>query len=64
VGKVTFIRWVSAEGYIHSLGQRFKVGKRYKFQYMKATIFTQQQTLKVYHRGRLVKQFPYNLAAT
>jgi transposase InsO family protein len=61
VGKVTFIRLVTVEGYIHILGQRFKVGKRLKFQYVKATIYTQRKTLKVYHKGRLVKEFAYKL---
>ena len=61
VGKVTFIRLVSAKGHINILEQQFKVGKRLKFQYIKATIYTQRKTLKVYHKGRLVKQFTYEL---
>jgi transposase InsO family protein len=61
VGKVTFIRLVSAEGNINILGQRFKIGKRLKFQYVKATLYTRYQVLKVYYKGRLVKQFDYEL---
>lgn len=61
VGKVTFIRLVSAEGHINILEQKFKVGKRLKFQYVKATLYTQHQLLKVYLKGRLVKQFKYQL---
>lgn len=61
VGKVTFIRLVSAEGNINILEQKFMIGKRLKFQYVKATIYTQYQLLKVYHKGRLVKQFDYEL---
>jgi hypothetical protein len=61
VGKVTFIRLVSAEGNINILGQRFKISKRLKFQYVKATLYTRYQALKVYHKGRLVKQFDYEL---
>jgi transposase InsO family protein len=61
VGKITFIRLVSAEGHINILEQRFTVGKRLKFQYVKATLYTKHQTLKVYHNGRLVKQFVYKL---
>ena len=52
---------VSAEGNINILEQRFKVGKRLKFQYVKATLYTQRQTLKVYYKGRLIKQFDYKL---
>jgi len=61
VGKVTFIRLVSAEGNINILEQRFKVGKRLKFQYVKATLYTRYQTLKVYYKGRLLRQFDYKL---
>lgn len=60
-GKVTFIRLVSAEGNINILEQRFKVGKRLKFKYVKATLYTRRRTLKVYHQGRLIKQFDYKL---
>jgi putative transposase len=61
-GKVTFIRLASTQGTINILGQSFKVGKRLKFQYVKATIYTKYQKLKVYHKGRLVKEFPYPLS--
>lgn len=63
VGKASFIRLVNAEGHIHILGQRFKVGKRLKFQYVVATLYTKRRVLKVYHKGRLVKEFAYKLAA-
>ena len=62
-GKVTFIRLVRTEGHINILGQRFKVGKRLKFLYVIATIHTQRKILKVYHKGRLVKEFAYKVAA-
>ena len=61
VGKVTFIRLISSEGNINILEQKFKVGKRLRFQYVKATLYTHDRTLKVYHKGRLVKQFDYEL---
>lgn len=61
VGKVTFIRLVSTQGTIRVLGQSFKVGKRLKFQYVKVTIHTKHQRVKVYYKGKLVKEFPYSL---
>lgn len=61
VGKVSFIRLVSAQGTMNVLGQQFKVGKRVKFQYVKATISTGPQTLKIYRRGRLCKELPCKL---
>jgi putative transposase len=60
-GKVTFIRLVSAEGDINILDQAFHLGKRFKFQYVKATIVTQHQRLKVYHKGHMIKSFAYKL---
>jgi hypothetical protein len=61
-GKVTFIRLVSVHGTARILGQSFKVGKRLKFQYVKVTLYTKYQRLKAYHKGKLVKEFPYPLS--
>jgi hypothetical protein len=60
-GKVSFIRLVSAAGNIDILEQPFQVGKRHKFQYVKATIDTKRQRLQVYHKGRLIKSIVYKL---
>jgi len=60
-GKVSFIRMVRSSGRITILGEKFKVGKRMKHQYVKATIFTRSEQLKVYFRGRILKQWPYPL---
>jgi len=62
VGKVTFIRLVSTQGIVSILDQSFKVGKRLKYQYVKVTIYTKRQKLKIYHKGRLIKEFPYPLS--
>lgn len=64
VGKVSFIRLVRHNGSVNLLSQRFQIGRRLKFQYIKATIFTRQQVLKVYHKGRIVKQFDYPLSVS
>ena len=60
-GKITFLRLISAEGTIKILDQQFKIGKRLKFQYVKTILSTKESCLKVYHKGRLVKQFDYEL---
>lgn len=62
VGKVTFFRLVSIHGTVSVLDQSFKLGKRLKFQYVKVTIYTKYQKLKVYHKGKLIKEFPYPLS--
>lgn len=64
VGKVSFIRLVKANGTVNLLSQQFQIGRRLKFQYIKATILTKQQVLKVYHKGRLVKKFDYPLSVS
>lgn len=60
-GKVSFIRLVRSSGRITILGEKFKVGKRMKHQYVQATIFTRSEQIKVYFRGRIIKQWPYPL---
>jgi transposase InsO family protein len=62
LGKVTFIRLVSLQGTIRLLDQSFTIGKRYKGQYVKGTIYTKSHTLKLYHKGKLIKEFPYALS--
>lgn len=64
VGKVSFIRLVKANGSINLLSQRFQIGRRLKYQYIKATIYTKQHSLKVYHKGQIVKQFEYPLSVS
>jgi putative transposase len=60
-GKVTFIRLVSAQGTVRILGQSFEVGQRLKYQYVKVTIYTKYQKLKVYSKGKLIKECSYPL---
>ena len=59
VGRVTFIRMVSANGNIHLLGLTFKVGNRLKGQYVKAVLDTQRAWLTVYLKGRVFNRWPY-----
>lgn len=60
-GKVTCIRWVRPSGRITILGEKWRVGKRWKHRYVTATIYTKSQELKVYHQGRVIKRWPYKL---
>lgn len=59
VGKITFIRKVRVSGRITLLGVKVTAGKRRHGQYVRATLYTRTQTLKVYLHGRLVKQLNY-----
>jgi len=60
-GKITFIRWVPAHGYMDVLGESVKVGRRLRFHYVRITVETHTQRLKVYHNGRLIKQCVFKL---
>lgn len=60
-GKVTFIRFVRQSGRITILGEKWYIGKRWKHQYVTATIYTKAQELKVYHNRRMIKRWTYKL---
>ena len=60
-GRVIFIRWVSGRGTITLLSQTFKIGKRYKFTYVRAVLDTRRRRLTVYAVGKVVKRWPYKL---
>jgi hypothetical protein len=60
-GKITLIRWVPAHGYVDVLGESLKVGRRLHFHYVKITVETHPQRLKVYHNGRLIKHCAFKL---
>ncbi len=60
-GKITLIRWVPVHGYIDVLGESVKVGRRLRFHYVKVTVETQTQKLRVYLNGRLIKLCVFKL---
>jgi putative transposase len=60
-GKITFIRWVPAHGYVDVLGESVKVGRRLRYRYIKLTVETHTQVLRIYHNGRLLKQRTFKL---
>lgn len=60
-GKITIIRWVPVHGYIDVLGESVKVGRRLRFHYVKVTVETHTQKLRVYLNGRLIKQCVFKL---
>lgn len=61
-GRVIFIRSVSARGTVTLLGQTFKIGRRYKYEYVKAVLDTQRQRLTVYVAGKAHKRWGYKLS--
>jgi hypothetical protein len=61
-GRITFIRWVRASGRITILAEKWKIGKRWKYQYVTATVYTKSQELRIYHKGKIIKRWPYKLS--
>lgn len=61
IGRLVFIRRLRSSGRITVLGVTCRVGKRYTHQYVTALLYTRTMTVKVYHRGHLLKQlaFPF-----
>ena len=59
-GRISFIRLVSKNGNITPHGKdKFFVGKRYKYEYVKATVVVAKQIIRIYHEGDLLKELPY-----
>lgn len=64
VGKVIFIRLVNQTGSVSILDEVVKIGRRFRFQYVKAVVETHPQRLKVYCNGRLIKSITFQLRAS
>lgn len=64
VGKVIFIRLVNQAGSVSILDEVVKIGRRFRFQYVKAVVETHPQRLKVYCNGRLIKSITFLLRAS
>lgn len=64
VGKVIFIRLVNQAGSVSILDEVVKIGRRFRFQYVKAILKTHPQRLKLYCNGRLIKSITFLLRAS
>jgi len=59
-GRISFIRLVSKNGNITTHGgDKFFVGKRYKYEYIKATVVVAKQIMRIYYEGEVIKELPY-----
>ena len=60
-GKVTFIRFVRKSGRITVTAKdKFRIGKKYKWQYVMAVVDVVKQKLHVLWRGKHIKSFDYH----
>jgi transposase InsO family protein len=61
VGKILFIRWVGVTGFVDILGQSVRVGRRFRYHYVKVLLETHPQRLKIYCNARLIKSCAFKL---
>jgi putative transposase len=60
-GKVSFICRIRKSGKITIASEKFEIDSDLAWDYVYATIFVKEQTLKIYHKGDVIKTFPYQL---
>jgi transposase InsO family protein len=58
-GKVSFICRIRKSGKITIASEKFEIDPDLAWDYVYATIFVKEQTLKIYHKGCAIKEFPY-----
>jgi transposase InsO family protein len=58
-GKVSFICRIRKSGKITIASEKFEIAPELAWDYVYATIFVKEQTLKIYHQGSVIKEFPY-----
>ena len=60
-GKISFICRIRKNGKITIATEKFEIDSDLAWDYVYATIFVKEQTLKIYHQGRVIKEFSYEL---
>jgi putative transposase len=59
--KVSFICRIRKSGKITIITEKFEIDPDLAWDYVYATIFVKEQLLKIYHKGEVIKVFPYKL---
>jgi transposase InsO family protein len=60
-GKVSFICRIRKSGKITIASEKFAIAPELAWDYVYATIYVKEHTLRIYHKGELLKEFPYQL---
>jgi putative transposase len=60
-GKVSFICRIRKSGKITIASEKFEIDPDLAWDYVYATIFVKEQILKIYHKGCVINEFPYEL---
>jgi len=60
-GHVSFICRIRKSGKVTIASEKFDLDPKLAWDYVYATICVKEHVLKIYHRGTLIKEFPYHL---
>jgi transposase InsO family protein len=60
-GKVSFICRIRKSGKITIATEKFEIDPDLAWDYVYATIYVKEQRLKIYHKGDVIQEFPYEL---
>ena len=60
-GKVSFICRIRKSGRITIASEKFEIDPSLAWEYVYASILVKEHTLTVYHKGAVIKEFPYPL---
>lgn len=63
-GKISFVRLTDETGAVQFFTERFIVAPGLVHEYVQGTIFTKSGWLKLYHHGRVVRIYRYNVTKT
>ncbi len=60
-GNVSFMCRIRKSGKITIASEKFDIDPQLAWDYVYATIYVKERTLKIYHKGECIKEFPYQL---
>jgi len=63
-GYVHLIRFIRSDRILSIFGETYSMPGEVEYEYVKATIDTENETLKVYHDAKLIKAYKYRFART
>ena len=60
-GRISCIRLVRSNYQVELLGRKFQVSDSYYREYVKATLFTAEDTIRFYHQGQQIAEFKFSM---
>ena len=59
-GRISCIRLVRSNHQVDLLGRKFPVSESYYREYVKATLFTHEDIIRLYHQGQQIAEFQFS----